>query len=60
MLDLRQTVAARIAKAPPGQVCTPVELLDLGSRAAIDRVLQRLVQQGQLRRIDRGSMTYRV
>lgn len=54
MADLRQTVAARIAKAPPAQVWTPVDFLDLGSRAAVDKVLQRLVQQGQLRRIDRG------
>jgi len=54
MLDLKETVAARIAKAPPAQVWTPVDFLDLGSRAAVDKVLQRLVQQGQLRRIDRG------
>lgn len=54
MVDLRQTVTARIAKAPPAQVWTPVDFLDLGSRAAVDKVLQRLVQQGQLRRIDRG------
>lgn len=45
---------ARIAKAPSGQVWTPVDFLDLGSRAAVDKALQRLVQQGQLRRIDRG------
>jgi len=54
MVDLRQNVAARITKAPPAQVWTPVDFLDLGSRAAVDKVLQRLVQQGQLRRIDRG------
>jgi predicted ABC-type ATPase len=54
MQDLRQAVAARVAKAPADQVWTPVDFLDLGSRAAVDKVLQRLVQQGQLRRIDRG------
>jgi predicted ABC-type ATPase len=54
MVDLRKAVAARITKAPPAQVWTPVDFLDLGSRAAVDKVLQRLVQQGQLRRIDRG------
>ena len=54
MRDLRQTVAVRIAKAPGDQVWTPVDFLDLGSRAAVDKVLQRLVQQGQLQRIDRG------
>jgi hypothetical protein len=35
-------------------VSTPVDFLDLGSRAAVDKVLQRLVAAGQLRRIDRG------
>lgn len=54
MQDLKQTVAGRIAEAPTGQVWTPVDFLDLGSRAAVDKVLQRLVQQAQLRRIDRG------
>jgi hypothetical protein len=54
MADLRQAVAARIAKAPSAHVWTPVDFLDLGSRAAVDKVLQRLVQQAQLRRIDRG------
>ncbi len=54
MQDLRQAVAARVAKAPVDQVWTPVDFLDLGSRAAVDKVLQRLVGQGQLRRIDRG------
>jgi predicted ABC-type ATPase len=54
MRDLRQSVAARIAKAPGGHVWTPADFLDLGGRAAVDKVLQRLAQQGQLRRIDRG------
>ena len=54
MQDLRRAVAARVAKAPGDQVWTPVDFLDLGSRAAVDKVLQRLVQHGQLRRIDRG------
>jgi hypothetical protein len=54
MADFRQTVMARIAKAPSGHVWTPVDFLDLGSRAAVDKALQRLVQQGQLRRIGRG------
>lgn len=54
MQDLRPAVAARVAKAPGDQVWTPVDFLDLGSRAAVDKVLQRLVRQGQLRRIARG------
>jgi hypothetical protein len=40
--------------APTAQVWTPVDFLDLGSRDAVDKALQRLVQAGQLRRVDRG------
>jgi hypothetical protein len=35
-------------------VFTPKDFLDLGSRAAIDRALSRLVTNGKLRRIGRG------
>ena len=35
-------------------VWTPVDFLDLSSRDAVDKTLQRLAQAGQLRRIDRG------
>ena len=54
MQEFRQAVAARSPRRLRDQVWTPVDFLDLGSRAAVDKVLQRLVQQGQLRRIDRG------
>lgn len=54
MSDLKQWVADRIASAPKAHVWTPVDFLDLGSRAAVDKALQRLVRAGQLRRIDRG------
>jgi hypothetical protein len=51
---LKQLVADRIAASPQTQVWTPVDFLDLGSRDAVDKALQRLVHTGQLRRIDRG------
>jgi hypothetical protein len=35
-------------------VCTPKDFLDLGSRAAVDQALSRLVRDGQLRRVGRG------
>lgn len=54
MADLKRSVADRISSAPTAQVWTPVDFLDLGSRDAVDKALQRLVQAGQLRRIDRG------
>ena len=54
LADLKQLVADRIAAASQAQVWTPVDFLDLGSRDAVDKALQRLVSGGQLRRIDRG------
>lgn len=54
MADIKSAVADRISSAPTAQVWTPVDFLDLGNRDAIDKTLQRLVQTGQLRRIDRG------
>jgi len=44
----------RMAAGPPTQVWTPVDFLDLGSRDAVDKALQRMVRAGTLRRIDRG------
>ena len=52
--DFKQAVVNRLGDGPPAQVWTPVDFLDLGSRAAVDKTLQRLVAAGQLRRIDRG------
>lgn len=54
MADLKQLIADRIAAGSQAQVWTPVDLLDLGSRDAVDKALQRLVSGGHLRRIDRG------
>lgn len=52
-LDLKRRILDRVG--PPGAgVWTPVDFLDLGGRAAIDKALQRLVAHGDLRRIDRG------
>ena len=52
--DLKQLVADRVAAGDAAQVWTPFDFLDLGSRDAVDKVLQRLVHVTQLRRIDRG------
>src|SRR5712692_362517 len=54
MKNLKQPVVSRIVDGPPSQVWTPIDFLDLGSRATVDKVLQRLVAAGRLRRIDRG------
>lgn len=52
-LDLRSSIESRVA-AEPGRVWTPVDFLDLGPRAAVDKSLQRLAASGRLSRIDRG------
>ena len=51
--DLRYQIFNRIATGPE-EVWTPGDFADLGSRAAVDKTLQRLVAAGDLRRVDRG------
>lgn len=52
-LDLKAKIVDRIGSSV-GAVWTPVDFLDLGARAAVDKALQRLVKDGAIRRIDRG------
>jgi hypothetical protein len=51
--DLKTQITDRI-RARPEAVWTPVDFLDLGSRAAVDKTLQRLTLASQIRRLDRG------
>ena len=51
--DLKARVLTRV-QSVPDSVWTPTDFADIGSRAAVDKVLQRLVAAGDLRRIDRG------
>lgn len=53
-VDLKVPIIKRITKGGARTVWTPADFLDLGTRDAIDKVLQRLVKTGDLRRIDRG------
>jgi len=46
-------ISDRIA-AEAGKVWTPVDFLDLGPRAAIDKSLQRLTAEGKVSRVSRG------
>jgi hypothetical protein len=52
--DLKTLILNRIADGDPGGVWTAADFFDLGTRDAIDKVLQRLVKNSQLRRIDWG------
>jgi hypothetical protein len=52
-LDLRMQIADRL-RAKPDDVWTPVDFLDLASREAVDKTLQRLALASRIRRLDRG------
>lgn len=54
MSDLKSIIAAQIDAVGNGQVWVPNDFARLGNRDAIDKTLQRMVQTGDLRRIDRG------
>jgi hypothetical protein len=54
MTDIKQLVLHRSTQGSPARVWTPADFLDLGSRDAVDKALQRLAHAGRLRRIDRG------
>jgi len=47
-------LSRRVQRATRGTVFTPASFASLGSRAAIDKALQRLVASGNLRRLSRG------
>jgi hypothetical protein len=51
--DISSQILDRIGK-PSNAVWTPSDFADLGTRTAIDKALQRLAANGELRRIDRG------
>ncbi len=51
--DLKSQIINRIT-SNSGEVWTPGDFVDLGNRSAIDKTLQRLVNGGELRRIERG------
>lgn len=52
-LSISDAIQERVKRAPK-QVWTPSDFVDIGSRDAVDKALQRMVKSGRLRRIDRG------
>ena len=52
--DLKTAMLARIRGDAPRKVWTPSDFVDLASRDAVDKALQRQTKAGTLRRIDRG------
>lgn len=51
-------LVSRIYGKKRGWVFTPINFLDLGSRASVDQVLGRLVKSGTIRRLARGLYDY--
>jgi hypothetical protein len=54
MSDLKSSISALTDATGPGHVWVPADFAQFGNRDAIDKTLQRMVQAGELRRIDRG------
>jgi hypothetical protein len=52
--DLKAAILSRLGADAPRKVWTPRDFIDLASRDAVDKALQRLAKGGALRRIDRG------
>jgi hypothetical protein len=52
--SLDTQISRRVQRSPAGTVFTPDTFATMGSRAAIDKALQRMVQRGELRRLSRG------
>ena len=58
MTSITGKITNRIKRKNRGWVFTPRDFLDVGSRAAVDQVLSRLVKQSMIRRLDRGIYDY--
>ncbi len=54
MSDLKAAVLSLVNTDGPSHVWVPMDFAAFGSRDAVDKTLQRLVRDGELRRIDRG------
>lgn len=58
MNSITNNIMKRIHAKRRGWVFAPKDFMDLGSRAAVDQVLSRLVKQGKVRRLGRGLYDY--
>jgi hypothetical protein len=54
MSHLAENILSAAQALPEGGLLLPKEFLHLGSRAAVDKSLSRLAQEGQLMRVSRG------
>ena len=58
MNTIQQTILERIRSADRGEVFTPKDFLDMGTRYAIDQALTRLVRSADILRLGRGLYYY--
>lgn len=58
MHSVAAKIMRRVRGKGRGSVWTPTSFLDLGSRAAVDQALSRLVRDGRLQRAARGVYAY--
>lgn len=58
MISITGKITQRIKRKGRGWVFGPGDFLDIGTRAAVDQVLSRLVKQDTVRRLDRGIYDY--
>ena len=56
MSQLAQSILSAAHSLPEGGLLSPKEFLHLGSRAAVDQTLTRLVREGMLLRVGAGCM----
>ena len=54
MTDLKQAILSRMDSEKATAVWSAADFLDLGQRDAVDKALQRLANQTDIRRVDRG------
>lgn len=55
MSNIAETILSSARHLPEGALLSPKDFLHLGSRAAIDKTLSRLTQEGTLLRVSRGA-----
>lgn len=58
MTSINQKIINRIQRKRRGWVFTPKDFLDLGTRAAVDNILSRLVAKQKIRRLSCGLYDY--
>jgi hypothetical protein len=56
--SITRKIVARLKRLDEEAVFIPKDFLDLGSRAAVDQTLSRLVKKGMIRRLMRGIYDY--